>query len=235
MTAAIGMDGQPPMVLVADGDEEIRSLSQTALRFAGFQTVHAATGEAALRLLTQLTPSLAILDATLPDLDGFEVARRLRQPSGRLPVLFLSARGATADRVAGLRLGADDYLTKPFTMTELIARVQSVLRRTRSEADSVLIYADLYLDEAAHHVRRAGRLVNLSPTEYRLLRYLMLNAGRVVSKAQILDVVWQYDFGGDSSIVEKFISTLRRKIDIEQPRLLQTVRGFGYVLRTPTP
>jgi two-component system OmpR family response regulator len=171
----------------------------------------------------------------LPDIDGFEVARELRRHGHRAPVLFLTARDGTDDKVTGLMLGGDDYVTKPFSVAEVIARVHVLLRRSRDGAadDNVLSYADLSMDEDTHQVRRAGRLIELSPTEYKLLRYLLINAGRVVSKAQILDRVWQYDFGGDAAVVEKFVSNLRRKVDVVEPPLLETVRGFGYVLRTP--
>ncbi len=233
MSTVPALDGKATRVLVVDDDEHISELLLTTLRFARFVATSAASGEEALRRLDDFQPEVAILDVVLPDVDGFEVARRLREHGHRLPVLFLSARDATADKVTGLMLGGDDYITKPFSVAEVIARVHTVLRRTRGEVaeEAVLACADLVVDQDAHQVRRAGQLVELSPTEYRLLKYLMLNAGRVVSKAQILDRVWQYDFGGDASVVEKFMSTLRRKIDFTDPPLLQTVRGFGYVLR----
>ena len=229
------LDGQGARVLVVDDDEHISELLLTTLHFAGFVAAGAGSGEEALRQMDGFQPEIAILDVMLPDIDGFEVARRLRDQGHRLPVLFLTARDATEDKVTGLMLGGDDYVTKPFSIAEVIARVHAVLRRTRADSteDHLLTYADLSIDEDAHRVRRAGRLIALSPTEYRLLLYLMLNAGRVVSKAQILDRVWHYDFGGDAAVVEKFVSTLRRKIDFVDPPLLQTVRGFGYVLRTP--
>ena len=229
------LDGQGARVLVVDDDEHISELLLTTLHFAGFVAAGADSGEEALRQMDGFQPEIAILDVMLPDIDGFEVARRLRDQGHRLPVLFLTARDATEDKVTGLMLGGDDYVTKPFSIAEVIARVHAVLRRTRADSteDHLLTYADLSIDEDAHRVRRAGRLIALSPTEYRLLLYLMLNAGRVVSKAQILDRVWHYDFGGDAAVVEKFVSTLRRKIDFVDPPLLQTVRGFGYVLRTP--
>ena len=229
------LDGQGARVLVVDDDEHISELLLTTLQFAGFVAAGASSGEEALRQMDGFQPELAILDVMLPDIDGVEVARRLRDQGRRLPVLFLTARDATQDKVTGLLLGGDDYVTKPFSIAEVIARVHAVLRRTRADAteDHLLTYADLSIDEDAHRVRRAGQLIALSPTEYRLLLYLMLNAGRVVSKAQILERVWHYDFGGDAAVVEKFVSTLRRKIDFVDPPLLQTVRGFGYVLRTP--
>jgi len=174
----------------------------------------------------------------LPDLDGFAVLRRLREVAPTVPVLFLTARDAVEDRVAGLTVGGDDYVTKPFSLEEVVLRIRAILRRSQVEpypgADSgVLRYADLQLDEDAHEVRRADRVIDLSPTEFKLLRYLMLNANRVLSKAQILDHVWNYDFRGDDNIVESYISYLRRKVDNTQPRLIHTLRGVGYVLRKP--
>jgi two-component system OmpR family response regulator len=229
------IDGAGARVLVVDDDPRISELLVTTLRFAGFDPVAAAAGGAALEKMTDFDPQVVILDVMLPDIDGFEVARELRRHGHRAPVLFLTARDGTDDKVTGLMLGGDDYVTKPFSVAEVIARVHVLLRRGRDGAadDNVLSYADLSMDEDTHQVRRAGRLIELSPTEYKLLRYLLINAGRVVSKAQILDRVWQYDFGGDAAVVEKFVSNLRRKVDIVEPPLLETVRGFGYVLRTP--
>jgi two-component system OmpR family response regulator len=229
------IDGGGARVLVVDDDPRISELLVTTLRFAGFDPVAAGAGGAALDRIGDFEPQVVILDVMLPDIDGFEVARELRRLGNRAPVLFLTARDGTDDKVTGLMLGGDDYVTKPFSVAEVIARVHVLLRRSRdgSGDESKLGYADLIMDEDTHQVRRAGRLIELSPTEYRLLRYLLINAGRVVSKAQILDRVWQYDFGGDAAVVEKFVSNLRRKVDIVDPPLLQTVRGFGYVLRTP--
>jgi two-component system OmpR family response regulator len=237
MTDLTAIDGCGARVLIVDDDPRISELLVTTLRFAGFATAVAVTGGDALRQLGAFEPHLVVLDVMLPDIGGFDVARRLRRDGHTLPVLFLTARDTTEDKVAGLLLGGDDYVTKPFSVAEVIARVHAALRRTRAGAgeERVLIYADLRLDEDACEVRRGGHLVELSPTEYRLLRYLMLNAGRVVSKAQILDRVWQYDFGGDTGVVEKFVSNLRRKIDAGRPPLLHTVRGFGYTLRVPAP
>jgi two-component system OmpR family response regulator len=222
-------------ILVVDDERNISELLVTTLRFAGFVTSVAGTGAEALSQVDDFDPELVILDVMLPDLDGFQVARLLRQAGRTLPVLFLTARDNTDDKVTGLMLGGDDYVTKPFSIAEVIARVHTLLRRTRGDAaeDTVLRYADLEMDEEQFQVRRGGRVIDLSPTEYRLLRYLLLNAGRVLSKAQILDRVWQYDFGGEAAVVEKFISSLRRKIDNVDPPLLQTVRGFGYMLRAP--
>ncbi|MBC6462783.1 response regulator transcription factor, partial [Actinomadura sp. HBU206391] len=186
-------------------------------------------------------PDLVLLDVMLPDMDGFTVVHRLRNEiatgggTGHVPILFLTARDGSADKIKGLTIGGDDYVTKPFDLEELIARIRAILRRTGGLADDALTVADLRLDLEAHQVLRAGRSIRLSPTEFRLLRYLMENTGRVLSKAQILNQVWHYDFGGDTSIVESYISYLRRKVDTAEPKLIHTVRGVGYVLRRPTP
>ena len=182
-------------------------------------------------------PDLVILDIMLPDVDGFEVHRRLSTGGSPTPVLFLTARDATEDKVRGLTMGADDYVTKPFSLEELVARVRAILRRTKSRQESsgsaVLAFADLEMDEDAHEVRRGSRSVELTATEFNVLRFLMLNPRRVLSKSQILDHVWHYDFRGDGNVVETYISYLRRKIDATEPRLIHTVRGVGYVLRLP--
>jgi len=221
-------------VLVVDDEQSITQLVSTVLRYEGFEVETASDGRAAVQAARTFRPDLVVLDVMLPDLDGFEVYRRLANGSSAVPVLFLTARDSTEDRVHGLTLGADDYVGKPFSLEELVARVRAVLRRTRGGASDggVLRYADLELDEDAHEVTRGGRAIELTPTEFNLLRYLLANAGRVVSKAQILDHVWRYDFGGDSSVVETYISYLRKKVDAggEEP-LIQTVRGFGYALR----
>lgn len=219
-------------ILVVDDEENISFLVASALRLDGFSTVTAATGREALARLDEARPALVVLDVMLPDLDGFEVLKRMREAGHRQPVIFLTARDATEDRVRGLTVGGDDYVLKPFAIEELMARVHVVLRRSGQDArSSVLRYADLEMDDDAHRVTRAGKAVSLSPTEYKLLRYLLANAGRVLSRSQILDHVWEYDFGGESSVVETFISYLRRKVDAEGPRLIQTVRGVGYCLR----
>jgi len=221
-------------VLVVDDEESIVQLLCTALRYEGFATASAASGREALTQAAEFRPDLVLLDVMLPDIDGFEVHRRLSGASaGRLPVVFLTARRDTDDRVRGLTIGADDYVVKPFSLEELIARVRAVLRRTRGEQDAArrLAVEDLELDEETREVRRGDRLVELTPTEFSLLRYLMVNAGRVLSKAQILDHVWNYDFGGDSNVVETYISYLRKKIDRDGEPLIHTVRGFGYALR----
>lgn len=235
---------RPPeaRLVVVDDEPTIRELLTTSLRFAGFEVHAAADGTSALALIRDVEPDLVVLDVMLPDLDGFAVTRRMRERGQRVPVLFLTARDDTADKVTGLTVGGDDYVTKPFSLEEVVARIRAVLRRSQAadvEDTSVLRYADLELDEDSHEVRRAGRTIDLSPTEFALLRYLMLNAGRVLSKTQILDHVWQYDWGGDGSIVESYISYLRRKIDRAadgEPApapLIHTRRGVGYVLRLP--
>jgi two-component system OmpR family response regulator len=231
-----GTEGAAPeaRVLVVDDEESIVQLLCTALRYEGFATASAASGREALARADEFRPDLVLLDVMLPDIDGFEVHRRLSGASaGRLPVVFLTARRDTDDRVRGLTIGADDYVVKPFSLEELIARVRAVLRRTRGEpGDSRrLVVEDLELDDERREVRRGGRRIDLTPTEFSLLRYLMANAGRVLSKAQILDHVWNYDFGGDSNVVETYISYLRKKIDRDGEPLIQTVRGFGYALR----
>ena len=226
-----------PKLLVVEDDPNIVELLSASLRFAGFDVTAATSGAEAVAAARESRPDLMVLDVMLPDLDGFEVIRRLREGGVRTPVVFLTARDATDDKIRGLTLGGDDYVTKPFSLEELTARIRAVLRRSaldRPESTSVLSFADLELDEESHEVRRAGRLVSLSPTEFKLLRYLLLNAGRVLSKAQILDHVWQYDFRGDDSIVESYISYLRRKVDTTEPRLIHTLRGVGYVLRLPS-
>jgi two-component system, OmpR family, response regulator len=225
---------QPARVLVVDDEESITQLVSTVLRYEGFDVECAADGRSALKLAETFRPDLVVLDVMLPDWDGFEVYRRLAATAPRVPVLFLTAKDGTQDRVHGLTLGADDYVGKPFSLEELVARVRAVLRRTRGaeETQSELRYHDLSMDEDAHEVRRGDRVVELTPTEYHLLRYLLVNAGRVVSKAQILDHVWRYDFNGDASVVETYVSYLRKKLDRPgDPPLIQTVRGFGYAIR----
>jgi two-component system OmpR family response regulator len=224
-------------VLVVDDEPNILELLSAALRLSGF-TVHAADcGAEALATVRRVRPDIVILDVLLPDTDGFSLARGLRAVHDRLPVLFLTARDAVEDRIAGLTAGGDDYVTKPFSLEEVVLRLWAILRRTGGavlpQDDGTVRYADLVLDEDAHEVHRAGRLVQLSPTEFNLLRYLMDNAERVVSKTQILDRVWNYDYGGDGRIVESYISYLRRKIDSVEPPLIHTIRGVGYTLRLP--
>ncbi|MDX6620593.1 MAG: two-component system, OmpR family, response regulator [Gaiellales bacterium] len=221
-------------VLVVDDEPNIAQLVATALRYEGFEVRTAADGAGALAAVRDLAPDLVVLDVMLPDADGFELKARIRADGQDVPVLFLTALDAVEDRVRGLTLGADDYLTKPFSLDELVARVHAVLRRTSGAAavSHRLAYADLELDEETREVRRGGRRIELSPTEFSLLRYLLLNSRKVLSKAQILDHVWQYDFGGDGRIVETYISYLRKKIDSEGPALIHTLRGVGYSLRS---
>ncbi len=223
-------------LLVVDDEPNIRELLSTSLRFAGFDVTAAANGREALAAVEKELPDLAVLDVMLPDMDGFTITRKLRAAGRHFPVLFLTARDGTEDKVQGLTVGGDDYVTKPFSLDEVVARIRAVLRRTQpmDEDDAVIRVDDLELDDDAHEVRRAGEVVDLSPTEFKLLRYLMMNPNRVLSKAQILDHVWEYDFNGDASIVESYISYLRRKIDAREdwPAMIQTKRGVGYLLRS---
>ena len=231
--------GAPPAaglarVLVVDDETNITDLVATALRYEGFEVEVAGSGHEALSAATSFRPELIVLDVMLPDLDGFEVVRRLRSQATRVPIVFLTARDATEDKVTGLTLGGDDYVTKPFSLEELVARVRAVLRRAGGHAASGrLSFVDLEMDEDSHEVWRGQQRVELTATEFNLLRYLLLNARRVLSKAQILDHVWQYDFGGDANVVETYISYLRKKIDCYDPPLIHTVRGVGYCLRLP--
>jgi len=224
-------------VLVVDDEPYIADLLSTGLRFVGFDVRTAGSGLEALTSVREWKPDLLVLDVMMPGVDGFEVTRRLRADGRETPVLFLTARDAVEDKVAGLTIGGDDYVTKPFSLEEVVARVRALLRRrvsTLPADDGLLRYDDLVLDEDAHEVSRAGVAIDLTPTEFSLMRYLMLNSGRVVSKAQILDHVWHYDFGGDGAVVESYISYLRRKVDapFDVP-LIRTVRGVGYSLRGP--
>jgi len=240
------MDTTEASLLVVDDEPNIRELLSASLRFAGFRVSSAASGAEAVSAVARDRPDLVVLDVMLPDMDGFAVVRRLRDDSGaatrgaerdRIPVIFLTAKDGVDDKISGLTAGGDDYVTKPFSLEELIARIRAILRRTGGIADEDhLVVGDLELDPVGHQVHRAGRAVSLSPTEFKLLEYLMNNTGRVVSKMQILDHVWAYDFGGDLSIVESYISYLRRKVDSGangSPKLIHTVRGIGYVLRRP--
>ena len=221
-------------LLLVDDEDNLRSMLEAALRHSGFEVHPAASGREALDAVGEAKPDLIVLDVMLPDLDGFDVCARLRSQGDRTPVLFLTARDTTEDKVRGLTMGGDDYLVKPFSLDELVARIGAVLRRTgAAKDDAILRCVDLELDDEAHLVTRAGSEVALSPTEYNLLRYLMLNQGRVLSKAQILDHVWQYDFGGDGGVVETYIGYLRKKVDTVEPRLIHTVRGVGYTIRPP--
>ena len=237
MTLAPQTGAPSAHLLVVDDEPNIRELLSVSLRFAGFEVTTAADGEQALARAREVRPDLLVLDVMLPRVDGFEVARRLRGEGQHVPVVFLTARDATEDKIAGLTLGGDDYVTKPFSLEEVVARIRAVLRRTGGGApDSAgarLAFGDVELDDDTHEVLKAGRLVELSPTEFKLLRYFLQNPGRVLSKRQILEHVWNYDFGGDGGVVESYVSYLRRKLDTTEPRLLHTVRGVGYVLRTP--
>jgi two-component system OmpR family response regulator len=220
-------------VLVVDDELNIAELIATALRYEGFEIRISGDGTNALAAVRDYAPDLVVLDVMLPDMDGFEVQSRMRSGGRTVPVLFLTARDAVEDRVRGLTLGADDYMTKPFSLAELVARVHAILRRTSVVAPDShrLAFSDLELDEETREVRRGERRIVLSPTEFMLLRYLLLNPRRVLSKAQILDHVWQYDFGGDGRIVETYISYLRKKVDRDGPPLIHTLRGVGYSLR----
>lgn len=225
-------------LLIVEDEPNIRELLATSLKFAGFEVATAGDGTTALAEAEQWGPDLVVLDVMLPDMDGFTVTRRMRATGRHVPVLFLTARDSVEDKIKGLTVGGDDYVTKPFSLEEVIARIRAVLRRTGGatgqDEGATLRFEDLTLDEDTYEVRRAGRLVELSPTEFKLLRYLMVNANRVVSKTQILDHVWDYDFRGEAGIVESYISYLRRKIDVEPALpLIHTKRGVGYVLRLP--
>lgn len=224
-------------LLVVDDEPNIRELLSASLRYAGFEVATASDGQQALALAESFRPDLLVLDVMMPGLDGFGVVRRLRHSGKHTPVLFLTARDAAEDKVSGLTLGGDDYVTKPFSLDEVLARIRAVLRRTATMARVTeaprLTFADIELDEESHEVLKDGTLISLSPTEFKLLRYLMANAGRVLSKAQILDHVWNYDFNGEANVVESYISYLRRKVDTTEPRLLHTIRGVGYTLRLP--
>ena len=228
------LDRAEARLLVVDDEPNIRELLSASLRRSGFEVVTAVDGREAVHFAERVRPDLVVLDVMLPDMDGFTVAGRLRAMGAQMPVVFLTARDATDDKVAGLRV-ADDYVTKPFSLEEVLARIRAVLRRTRGDLDlpSRLRVGDLELDEEAHQVWRSGESIRLSPTEFKLLHYFMVNSGRVLSKAQILEHVWNYDFGGDAGVVESYVSYLRRKVDMTGPRLIHTLRGVGYVLRAP--
>ncbi|MCP2363948.1 two-component system OmpR family response regulator [Nonomuraea thailandensis] len=223
-------------LLIVEDDPNILELLAASLRFAGFDVTTAKSGLDAVAAVQRHRPDLVVLDVMLPDLDGFEIVRRLRGGGLHTPVVFLTARDETEDKIRGLTLGGDDYVTKPFSLEEVVARIHAVLRRTAGETQAApprLTFADIELDEESHEVWRGGNAVALSPTEFKLLRYFMTNAGRVLSKPQILDHVWDYDFRGEVGIVESYVSVLRRKIDNRSPRLIHTLRGVGYVLRLP--
>jgi len=228
-------DGTPPRVLVVDDEHNLTELLSMALRYEGWEVRSAGTGMAAVRAAREFEPDAVALDMMLPDMDGLEVLRRMREHNDRLPVLFLTARDAVEDRIAGLTAGGDDYVTKPFSLEEVVARLRALMRRTvlvaTEEDDSRLVVGDLTLDEDSHEVTRAGAQIQLTATEFELLRYLMRNPKRVLSKAQILDRVWNYDFGGQANVVELYISYLRKKIDAGRDPMIHTMRGVGYVLK----
>ncbi|MGH3240516.1 MAG: response regulator transcription factor [Spirillospora sp.] len=225
----------PTKILVVDDEAYLADLVATALRYEGFETAVAGSGAEALASIPRFGPDLIVLDVMLPDGSGLDACARLRRDGCQAPVVFLTARDATEDKIKGLTVGGDDYVTKPFSLEELIARIRAVLRRTRPAARerARLSFADLELDEDTYEVRRAGALVDLTPTEFKLLRYLLLNSGRVLTKRQILDHVWQYDFGGGDGVVQTYVSYLRRKLDDRDPRLIHTVPRVGYILRMP--
>ncbi|MDE9364679.1 response regulator transcription factor [Luteipulveratus sp. YIM 133132] len=230
-------DGSPVRVLVVDDEPNLTELLAMALRYEGWDIQAASTGSGAVRTAKEFRPDAVVLDIMLPDFDGMEVLRRLRDVNPAVPVLFLTARDAVEDRVAGLTAGGDDYVTKPFSLEEVVARVRALLRRAvvlAPEPESVLSVGDLTLDEDSHEVRRAGVEIALTATEFELLRFLMRNPKRVLSKAQILDRVWHYDFGGQANVVELYISYLRKKVDAGREPMIHTMRGAGYVLK-PVP
>ena len=230
-------DGTPLRVLAVDDEPSLTELLSMALRYEGWNARTAGTGSEAVRTAREFQPDAIVLDMMLPDFDGLEVMRKVRADQPDVPVIFLTAKDAVADRVAGLTLGGDDYVTKPFSLEEVVARLRVILRRTgkgiEEPRNSRLSFADIELDEDTHEVWKAGEPVSLSPTEFTLLRYFVINAGTVLSKPKILDHVWRYDFGGDVNVVESYVSYLRRKIDTGDKRLLHTLRGVGYVLREP--
>jgi two-component system OmpR family response regulator len=229
------MAAEPHRVLVVDDEPNIVDVVAMALRFQGFAVESAFSGAEALAAVDSFRPHIMVLDVMLGDMDGFDVARRLGAQRSRVPIVFLTARDAVEDRIRGLTLGGDDYVTKPFSLEELVARIRSILRRSGlAGADSSrLTFEDIELDDDAHEVRRGGASVDLTATEYRLLRYFMLNPRRVLSRAQLLEHVWDYDFGGDARVLETYVSYLRRKLDVHGPPLIHTVRGVGYALRQP--
>jgi len=223
-----------PRILVVDDEPNIRDLLATSLRFAGFAVRTVGNGAAAISAVIEEEPDLIILDVMLPDINGFGVTKRLRASGYTSPILFLTAKDDTEDKITGLTVGGDDYVTKPFSLDEIVARIRAILRRTMQEDDDAIIRTgEIAMDQDTHEVSVNGNAVELSPTEFKLLRYMMLNPNRVLSKAQILDHVWEYDFNGDAGIVESYISYLRRKIDAhtDEP-MIQTKRGFGYMLKT---
>ena len=228
--------GDEGRILVVDDERNIAELVAMALKVSGFEVQTAGSAREARAAVRDFRPALIVLDVGLPDEDGFALVQRLQADGTRAPVIFLTARDATEEKIHGLTVGGDDYVTKPFSLEELVARIRVVLRRHQppgSRTSSTMVLADLELDDESYLVTRAGQPVELTRTEFRLLHYLLVNAGRVLTRAQILDHVWEYDFGGDASVLETYISYLRRKVDKVDPPLIHTVRGVGYVLRLP--
>jgi two-component system OmpR family response regulator len=227
----------PIRILVVDDEPNIVDVISMALRFQGFVVAAAGTGTEAIAAVDEFRPHLLVLDIMLPDMEGFDVAERLAAKHVSPPILFLTARDATEDKVRGLTIGGDDYVTKPFSLEELVARIRTILRRSGLSEQNTnrLVFEDLELDDDTREVTRGDRQIDLTATEYRLLRYLMLNGRRVLTRAQLLDHVWEYDFGGDARVLETYISYLRKKIDADGPALIHTVRGVGYALRSPRP
>jgi len=228
-------DGSPIRVLVVDDEASLTDLLSMALRYEGWEIKTAGEGLKAVSLAREFRPDAIVLDIMLPDIDGLQVLQRVRADGSDVPVLFLTAKDALDDRIAGLTAGGDDYVTKPFSLEEVVARLRALIRRSTLTVDAaespIIVVGDLELDEDSHEVRRGGRLIELTATEFELLRYLMRNPRRVVSKTQILDRVWDYDFGGKSSVVEIYISYLRKKIDADAAPMLHTVRGAGYMIK----
>ncbi len=227
-------DGSPLRVLVVDDEVNIAELIGMALRYEGWEVATANSGNAAVHAAKDTQPDAVVLDIMLPDIDGLEVLRRIRGTQPQLPVVFLTAKDAVEDRIAGLTAGGDDYVTKPFSLEELVARLRALMRRAgaqQAQSSSVLIVGDLELDEDSHEVSRAGEAISLTATEFELLRFLMRNPRRVLSKSQILDRVWNYDFGGQANVVELYISYLRKKVDAGREPMIHTMRGAGYVLK----
>ncbi|WP_394275642.1 response regulator transcription factor [Luteococcus sp.] len=227
-------DGSPIRVLTVDDEKSLTELLSMAMRYEGWQVSTAGSGTEAVKVAREVRPDAIVLDMMLPDFDGLEVMRRIRTGQPDVPVIFLTAKDAVADRIGGLTAGGDDYVTKPFSLEEVIARLRALLRRSGATApvnDSMLVVGDLTLDEDSHEVTRGGDQITLTATEFELLRYLMRNPKRVLSKAQILDRVWNYDFGGQANVVELYISYLRKKIDHDREPMIHTMRGAGYVLR----
>src|ERR1700744_1135370 len=239
MNMSVAEAGAPSdaRLLVVEDEPNILELLSASLRYAGFDVITASAGTEAVQAAQRHRPDLIVLDVMLPDMDGFDVIRRLRGGGARIPVVFLTARDATEDKIRGLTLGGGDYVTKPVSLEEGIARIRAVPRRTRGdgfEPTPRLTFADLELDEESHEVWRSGQQIQPSPTEFKLLRYFMSNSNRVLSNSPILGDVGDYDFRGDTGIVESYVSVLRRKVDTKEPRLIHTLRGVGYVLRLPS-